>query len=265
MMSDTVARKSDHCSGDPSPHVASKGGSQRVTMVTLVCLWILLLCLASAWVVQYTFNKIKDNLAAQRDQLTSDLQHCKMNLTEVNNLTCIQGQRDQLTSELQPCKMKLTEVNNLSIIQANPCSSGLEFYNGSCYHFSVDILTWEQSQYACIREGGHLVIIDSQQEQNFIRIKVGNIDFVEFWIGLTDMKTAGTWVWMDNTTLNDNITYWDMHIGNGELSKYPEPNSRPPEKACAKMGSRCAGQISCWFDDGCNTPSQRICESRAIL
>nr|ACO13561.1 C-type lectin domain family 4 member E [Esox lucius] len=135
-------------------------------------------------------------------------------------------------------------MENLTAIR---CASGWEFYNGSCYHFSEDKLTWEQSQYACIREGGHLVIIESQQEQNFIRLKVGNMnDQNNYWIGMTDMKVEGVWVWMDNTPLNDSIKYWDLNNGT-DVSAYPEPNDWKPGEDCAQMGRRCSGQISCWL------------------
>ncbi|XP_012988498.2 CD209 antigen-like protein E isoform X3 [Esox lucius] len=149
------------------------------------------------------------------------------------------------------------------IDSATRCASGWKFYNGSCYHFSEDKLTWEQSQYACIREGGHLVIIESQQEQDFIRMKVGNTEVKNsYWIGMTDIKEEGVWVWMDNTTLSNNTKYWDLNNGT-DVSAFPEPNNWPPGEDCAQMGWRCSVQISCWFDLGCDIPSKRICESRA--
>ncbi|XP_028973037.2 uncharacterized protein LOC105006821 isoform X2 [Esox lucius] len=219
------------------PQVGSKGGSQRVTMVTLACLWILLFCLATAWVVLFVSNEVKDNISDQREVLSSELQFCEKNLTVVNN--------------------------HLTTLRAKRCASGWEFYNGSCYHFSEDKLTWEQSQYACIRDGGHLVIIESQQEQDFIRMKVGNTEVTNsYWIGMTDIKVEGVWVWMDNTPLNNSIKYWDQNNGTG-VSDFPEPNDWESNEDCAQMGQRCSGQISCWIDTPCNVPSKRICESHS--
>ncbi|KAJ8007536.1 hypothetical protein DPEC_G00095060 [Dallia pectoralis] len=153
--------------------------------------------------------------------------------------------------------------------KANQCPFGWDSYNGSCYHFSEDKLTWEQSQYACIHEGGHLVIIESLQEQEFIRKKVGNAHVGNtnmgnlYWIGMTDMKTEGVWVWMDNTTLNDSIKFWDLNKGT-DADQYPEPNDWHGKEHCAQMGRRCSGQTSCWNDLDCNKLSKRICESRSI-
>ncbi|XP_045069736.1 C-type lectin domain family 7 member A-like [Coregonus clupeaformis] len=195
-------RGSEPGTSDPSPSVGSKaaipeGGSRSVPVVTLVCLCVLLLGLAITLGVLYAsnmtslhaeearFNQMKENLTVQKELLSSGLQDCKANLTRVKDLLpTIQGQK--------------------------PCSPGWESYNGSCYYFSKDKLTWEQSQYACIRDGGHLVIIESSQEQEFIKQRVVTLGIDPYehspWIGLTDEKQEKVWVWMDNTTLfNENI------------------------------------------------------------
>ncbi|XP_019898786.2 CD209 antigen-like protein E isoform X2 [Esox lucius] len=253
-----VQRESKCGSGDPSTPVGSKvvtpeRRSQRVVLVTLVCLCVVLLVLSITLGVLYAYNLIdrqaekarsedlfaqmKDNLTAQKDLLSSEIQNYIRNLTKVNKL--------------------------LADTTANLCSSGWGFYSGSCYNFSEDKLTWEQSQYACIHEGGHLVIIESEQEQDFIRMKVGkNNDKNGYWIGMTDMKKEGVWVWMDNTPLNKSISYWDLNNGTSNSGR-PEPNNWPPREDCAQIGRHCSVQISCWFDLGCTIPSKRICESRA--
>ncbi|XP_055757084.1 C-type lectin domain family 4 member E-like [Salvelinus fontinalis] len=172
-------------------------------------------------------------------------------------------QRELLSSELQDCNANLTRVKDLlATIQGYQlCSPGWEFYNGSCYYFSQDKLTWEQSQYACIRDGGHLVIIESQQEQEFIKQRVVTLGMDPYehspWIGLTDEKQEKVWVWMDNTALNENLKYWDSK----------EPNNHGPKgevENCVRIGQHCSRDKNCWFDFPCAEPSKRICESRAV-
>ncbi|XP_038831819.1 CD209 antigen-like protein E [Salvelinus namaycush] len=198
----------DPGNSDPTPLVGSKatipeGGSGRVPVVILVCLCVLLLGLAITLGVLYASNmtslqaeealfaQMKENLTVQRELLSSELQDCNANLTKVKDLLAtIQGNQKRCnTSQL--------------------CSPGWEFYNGSCYYFSNNKLTWEQSQYACIHDGGHLVIIESQQEQEFIKQRVVTLGINPYdhcpWIGLTDEKQEKVWVWMDNTTLNENL------------------------------------------------------------
>ncbi|KAL0970111.1 hypothetical protein UPYG_G00237290 [Umbra pygmaea] len=143
------------------------------------------------------------------------------------------------------------------------CDTGWQFFNRSCYYFSDDKLTWEESQYACIHDGGHLVIIESLQEQEFLRIKVGNPGYEDSpWIGMTDQKTEGTWVWVDSTTLNDNNKYWDQNNGTVN-SNTPEPTNSGGQEHCAGIGKRCSDQTPCWFDFNCGVKLKRICESRA--
>uniref|UniRef100_A0A3P8ZI13 C-type lectin domain-containing protein n=2 Tax=Esox lucius TaxID=8010 RepID=A0A3P8ZI13_ESOLU len=114
-----------------------------------------------------------------------------------------------------------------------------EFFNGSSYYFSENKLTWKNSKYACIQEGGHLVIIENQQEQDFIRKHVGNTDSKNsYWIGMTDIKEEGVWVWVDNTPLNDNINYWDQNNGT-DVSDDPEPNDWDSNEDCAQIGRSC--------------------------
>ncbi|XP_064815337.1 CD209 antigen-like protein B [Oncorhynchus masou masou] len=175
-------------------------------------------------------------------------------------------QEELFSSGLRDCEANLTRVKDLlATIQAKSCCPGWEFYNGSCYYFSIGKRTWEQSQHACIRDGGHLVIVESQQEQEFIiKIFVRNTDFDNSpWIGLTDKKQEGVWVWMDNTTLDDSIKFWDPNTET--FSTLPEPNNWAPGEDCARMGQRCSSRLQCWFDYSCDLPCRRICESRAVL
>ncbi|NP_001290745.1 asialoglycoprotein receptor 2-like [Esox lucius] len=267
------------CPDIPAPPVESKifipeGRFRRVVLVTLVCLCVILLVLTITLGLLYALNKIhlkaeqvriKEYLRIQKEQ-SSELHHIERNLSAVNDLLAkAQDEKKWLSSELENNTRNITALNNLlKSVQARQCASGWEFYNGSCYHFSEDKLTWEQSQYACIRDGGHLVIIESHQEQDFIRMKVGNTDITNsYWIGMTDIKVEGVWVWMDNTTLSNNTMYWDQNNGT-QVSAFPEPNNWESSEDCAHMGVRCSGQISCWFDYGCNIPSKSICESRSI-
>ncbi|XP_071234033.1 asialoglycoprotein receptor 1-like isoform X2 [Salvelinus alpinus] len=269
---------------DPTPPVGSKatipdGGSGRVPMATLVCLCVLLLGLAITLGVLYASNMTSlqaegARFAQMKENLTGKLHDLQDSYKRLQNEThIITVQEELLSSGLRDCEANLTSVKDLlATIQGNPkecnavtkpCSPGWEFYNGSCYYFSKGKRTWEQSQYACIHDGGHLVIIESQQEQEFIIEKfVRSTDLGNSpWIGLTDKKQEGVWVWMDNTTLDDSIKFWDQNTGS---KNPPEPNNWTPGEDCARMGQSCSSRIKCWFDFACDEPCRRICESRAV-
>uniref|UniRef100_A0A8C7MWX4 C-type lectin domain family 4 member K n=1 Tax=Oncorhynchus kisutch TaxID=8019 RepID=A0A8C7MWX4_ONCKI len=271
----------DPGNSDPTPPVGSKatipeGGYGRVPVVTLMCLCVLLLGLAITLGVLYASNMTSlqaegAHFAQMKENLTGKLHELQDSYKRLQNKTHnVTVQRDLLSSELQDCNANLTMVKDLlATIQGNHkicntnqlCSPGWEFYNGSCYYFSKEKMTWEQSQYACIHDGGHLVIIESQQEQEFIKQRVVALGIDPYdhspWIGLTDEKQEGLWVWMDNTPLNENIKYWD----------FGEPNNHGPKgesENCVRIGQKCHHQINCWFDFPCAEPSKRICESRAV-
>ncbi|KAM9401167.1 asialoglycoprotein receptor 1-like isoform 3-T3 [Salvelinus alpinus] len=274
----------DPGNSDPAPPVGSKatipdGGSGRVPVATLVCLCVLLLGLAITLGVLYASNMTSlqaegARFAQMKENLTGKLHDLQDSYKRLQNEThIITVQRELLSSELQDCNANLTRVKDLlATIQgiqkrcntSQLCSPGWEFHNGSCYYFSKDKLTWEQSQYACIHDGGHLVIIESRQEQEFIIEKfVRSTDLGNSpWIGLTDKKQEGVWVWMDNTTLDDSIKFWDPNTET--FSTRPEPNDWDPGEDCARMGQSCSSRIKCWFDFACDQPCRRICESRAL-
>nr|XP_046176247.1 asialoglycoprotein receptor 2-like [Oncorhynchus gorbuscha] len=274
----------DPGNSDPTPPVGSKakipdGGYGRVPVATLVCLCVLLLGLAITLAVLYASNMTSlqaegARFAQMKGNLTGKLHELQDSYKRLQNEThIITVQEEMFSSGLRDCETNLTRVKDLlATIQGNQkecnadtksCSPGWEFYNGSCYYFSIGKLTWEQSQHACIRDGGHLVIVESQQEQEFIIKRfVRSTDFDNSpWIGLTDKKQEGVWVWMDNTTLDDSIKFWDPNTET--FSNRPEPNNWEPGEDCARIGQRCSSRIKCWFDFSCDQPCRRICESRA--
>uniref|UniRef100_A0A3B3VVK5 C-type lectin domain-containing protein n=1 Tax=Poecilia latipinna TaxID=48699 RepID=A0A3B3VVK5_9TELE len=73
------------------------------------------------------------------------------------------------------------------------CEAGWEQHGGNCYYFSTSKSSWTDSRRSCTDLGSDLVKIDSREEQD------------KFWIGLTDSKEEGKWLWMDGSlTENEN-------------------------------------------------------------
>ncbi|XP_062373461.1 low affinity immunoglobulin epsilon Fc receptor-like [Sardina pilchardus] len=54
------------------------------------------------------------------------------------------------------------------------CADGWESFNGTCYYFSHDTLNWTASRERCVSDGGHLVIIDSWEEQVLVTMSLSN-------------------------------------------------------------------------------------------
>ncbi|XP_042566326.1 CD209 antigen-like [Clupea harengus] len=135
----------------------------------------------------------------RNDDLTKENTKLKTGLQETERMLIEQKNRnDDLTNEITKLKNEL---------QGGKCADGWQYFDGSCYHFSTDTKNWTESRDACVTMGGHLVIINSQQELDFLnaRREMGDgrsqRDF--HWIGLTDAEEEGEWRWVDNTPLTD--------------------------------------------------------------
>ncbi|XP_075995176.1 C-type lectin domain family 4 member E-like isoform X3 [Genypterus blacodes] len=131
-----------------------------------------------------------------------------------------------------------------------------ELSGKNCYYFSNNSLTWRESRIACLRAGGDLVKIDSRDEQKFLEEKLKTkmmFDEDKFWIGLTDSRKEGTWLWVDGSSLN--TWFWSGK----------EPDNHEGENCagedCVRMGERegTTDQKS-WFDKSCESPHKSICE-----
>ncbi|XDV34821.1 hypothetical protein PO909_004933 [Leuciscus waleckii] len=134
------------------------------------------------------------------------------------------------------------------------CPKDWEYHAGKCYYFSTNTLDWNKSQDTCISDGGHLVIINSREEQEFLMSFITTKYKGRFWIGLTDEKKEDQWLWVDNTELSQSIRYW---YGN-------EPDDWKVEY---KTGEDCViiiqADLKSWSDAACSKSYRRICETRS--
>jgi len=69
---------------------------------------------------------------------------------------------------------------------------------------------WSDAKKACDDVGGHLVIIETQEEQNALMEMMdrSGMGRDRFWIGATDEAQEGTWKWVDGSPLA--YTNWDV-------------------------------------------------------
>ncbi|XP_062577533.1 uncharacterized protein LOC134239370 [Saccostrea cucullata] len=89
----------------------------------------------------------------------------------------------------------------------NPCNSkqGYKPFGNGCFKFVSIPKSWPDARDDCARQGAFLVTISSEFEQAFVRLLV---DGVETWTGLNDIKSTGTFTWM-NTVWPVIYTAWD--------------------------------------------------------
>uniref|UniRef100_A0A1A8J317 C-type lectin domain-containing protein n=1 Tax=Nothobranchius kuhntae TaxID=321403 RepID=A0A1A8J317_NOTKU len=136
-----------------------------------------------------------------------------------------------------------------------------EKHGDKCYYFSNLYLPWNESRSFCEDLGADLVKIDSREEQEFLVGKVkAKMEFPEdkFWIGLTDSENESSWIWVDGSPLNTNLTFWSK----SEPDNWEQKN--PLGEDCVRMGEKGAEDLKCWFDQSCDAPQKSICEKLPI-
>uniref|UniRef100_A0AAR2KPC1 C-type lectin domain-containing protein n=1 Tax=Pygocentrus nattereri TaxID=42514 RepID=A0AAR2KPC1_PYGNA len=131
------------------------------------------------------------------------------------------------------------------------CGEGWRLFGVKCYNFSTDKLNWTMSRDYCAEKGGHLVIITSQAEQDFVSSGVHD----NYWIGLNDLETEGKWMWVNNQTLTETgVTFWyERHGQPNEPDNWTEED--PSGENCAKLD-----YSDKWFDASCRERKKFICE-----
>ncbi|KAJ8358030.1 hypothetical protein AAFF_G00042690 [Aldrovandia affinis] len=129
-----------------------------------------------------------------------------------------------------------------------PCPEGWEQRNSTCYYFSTERKSWNDSRSECLKQEADLVIIESEEEQDFIfkHTREG-----VYWIGLSDSETEGTWLWVDGTPLQKDKAFW----------KRGEPNDYNGSEDCAFT---VPGQNK-WNDGHCNVHVKSVCKTDALL
>uniref|UniRef100_A0A2K5PLZ7 CD209 molecule n=1 Tax=Cebus imitator TaxID=2715852 RepID=A0A2K5PLZ7_CEBIM len=127
-----------------------------------------------------------------------------------------------------------------------PCPWEWTFFQGNCYFMSNSQRNWHDSVTACQEVGAQLVIIESDEEQNFLQLQSSRSNRFT-WIGLSDLKQEGTWQWVDGSPLSSSLRrYWNQG----------EPNNIG-EEDCAEFNG------NGWNDDRCSAAKFWICKKSA--
>ncbi|XP_056227533.1 C-type lectin domain family 4 member M-like [Seriola aureovittata] len=145
-----------------------------------------------------------------------------------------------LSEETEEIKTKLKIFDHYT-------QQGWLYFNHSVYYISSTNKSWQDSRDDCVQRGADLVIINSKEEQEFMR------QFKRItWIGLTDAETEGTWKWVDGTLLKTSFWY------TGEPNTY-----YGRDEDCGEI--RFFRNKNNWNDITCNMKNFWICEKMVTL
>ncbi|XP_023274610.1 asialoglycoprotein receptor 1-like [Seriola lalandi dorsalis] len=140
------------------------------------------------------------------------------------------------------------------------CPDSWRLLETKCYYFSSRMLSWSSSRAWCRTQGGDLLIINSEQEQNFIfdTSRAPEQSITRLWIGLTDAEEEDDWRWVDGSKVNSDVQYW--------LSR-PGMATEPDDwKLDDPLGEDCGhvdtseNALKSWMDGSCKKPYRWICE-----
>ncbi|XP_059180156.1 CD209 antigen-like protein A [Centropristis striata] len=140
-----------------------------------------------------------------------------------------------LTEERDELKRKLAVFPKYS-------RQGWEHFSGSYYYISSSKKSWQDSRSDCQQRDPDLLIINSKEEQEFIRRFQKPI-----WIGLTDRDTEGVWKWVDGSPLT--TRFWTS----GEPNSYQGRN-----EDCALTNYH--NYEDSWNDAVCDNENFWVCE-----
>ncbi|KAM3604669.1 uncharacterized protein V6R79_014595 [Siganus canaliculatus] len=79
------------------------------------------------------------------------------------------------------------------------CPAGFRKFGDSCYYFSTasQRLNFDESSQFCTNMSSHMLIINDNEEQQFIRNAIAGKGY--FWLGLTDREEENVWKWADGS------------------------------------------------------------------
>lgn len=86
-------------------------------------------------------------------------------------------------------------------------------FGGNYYKAYFENVSWHQAFEKCIRVGGHLAIVTSQPEDEF----VAGISRGHVWLGASDEHEEGAWAWIDGARMS--YANWDSDEPNNTTSR----------------------------------------------
>ncbi|KAG0695880.1 Macrophage mannose receptor 1 [Chionoecetes opilio] len=115
----------------------------------------------------------------------------------------------------QDCSQKLKFICHRDIDLPMVCdyTNGWEDAKDRCYKKSSGVDSWHDAEVECMMDGGHLMCIDGDAEQQ-LAYDLALTEHDKVWIGLTEENHAGEFTWVDGTIRN--TTYW--HAGQPDTS-----------------------------------------------
>ncbi|CAG2246877.1 unnamed protein product [Mytilus edulis] len=137
-------------------------------------------------------------------------------------------------------------------------------FGGSRYKFLPGLIDWSTAEGYCKVQGGNLTTIETKEENDFLRsvatlIKTtGEINPNQWWIGLTDKKTEGSFEWISGHQLS----YTDWYQGGSRQPDNIDSRGGTLNADCASLSPNYSFQ---WVDEACHQLLNAFCEIWSVF
>ncbi|XP_028281028.1 uncharacterized protein LOC114448325 [Parambassis ranga] len=136
-----------------------------------------------------------------------------------------------------------------------PCLDGWLHFQSKCLliskspHYS-GWRNWQSSQDHCRQSRAELVVIESQEEQEFINNHTERYHDERhgYWIGLSNKSPTEAWTWVDGS--NVTVSFWKTQRAASMLCGLSLPHADP---------------LANWHQEGCSMKNRWICQTRALI
>ncbi|XP_067170763.1 uncharacterized protein [Apteryx mantelli] len=146
---------------------ARAGAGRGCREKPVVILYVLVALSFAMWVAILSLVMVKYS------ELSRELKMLSSNYSEsvLQELADTRRGQDRMRTKMSTYYQELQDITAL-ICKALPdsrrCSAGWKIFEKSCYSFSTESLSWEDAKQICSDQGSHLVIVNTELEQQHV-------------------------------------------------------------------------------------------------
>ncbi|XP_039678401.1 asialoglycoprotein receptor 1-like [Perca fluviatilis] len=127
------------------------------------------------------------------------------------------------------------------------CPPGWDEFGSSCYFFSRESRSWNESRVWCEKRNAHLLILQDDKTWNFVTRRTVPL---MYWVGLSDWRT-GRWEWINQTPYTMERRRWVP----GQPDSWTDHGLGPGDEDCAHLHN--TGRLN---DLHCSIAMRYICQ-----
>ena len=130
------------------------------------------------------------------------------------------------------------------------CPESWEEKENFCFLWPNPSKSWEDAEKQCKNYGGHIASVTSQKIHFYLLSKVKGTQ-LPYWVGGTDKKEEGKWLWSDGNPWN--FTLW-------ATKPWQQPDNSGAGENCLEINN--PFQSGGWNDAACEEEKKFICSQR---